>query len=145
MNIRIIILKLVVFFAGCTQQPQKSSQELIEHCTGINDKLLTPLLNELNTVIQENDIREAVNYFSVNAVPITQKNAKKEQVELSRVSHRNRNRLNAANKNESNLIEKFITQLKDGETLSPIIISENKQKIYYSPILPGAPLCLNVL
>lgn len=143
MNIRIIIVLSALLFAGCQNQPQKSDQELIEQGNVITGKLLTTLLNELNTEIQEKGIAEAVNYCSVFALPITQKIAEEEQVELSRVSHRNRNPLNDANGDELKLIEKYIQQQKDGEPLSPVIIAKNKQKIFYSPILLGAPLCLN--
>jgi hypothetical protein len=143
MKTNILIILAIIILAGCQQQPQKSDQELIEQGNVITGKLLTTLLNELNTEIQENGIAEAINYCSVYALPLTQNIAEEEEVELSRVSHRNRNPLNVANKEETELIEKFINQLQEGETLSPIIISKNKQKIYYSPILLGAPLCLN--
>lgn len=143
MNIRIIIVLSALFLTGCQNQPQKSDQELIEQGNTISGKLGTSLMAELTTVIQQEGITEAVNYCSIEALPITQKIAKEEQVELSRVSHRNRNPLNDANGDELKLIEKYIQQQKNGEPLSPVIIAKNKQKIFYSPILLGAPLCLN--
>ena len=139
--IPLILTGLLMTGAGCRQN--QSDQEIIEKGAAISGKLLKALMAELNAEIQKNGVPAAIDYCSLHAIPITDSISRAEEVEISRVSHRYRNSSNAANKKEMEMIEKYISQQREGEELLPQVVTEKGQKIYYGPILLAAPLCLS--
>ncbi len=139
--IPLILISFMLAGAGCRQN--QTDQEIIEKGAAISGQLLKALMTELNAEIQNNGVPAAIEYCSLHAIPITDSISRAEQVEISRVSHRYRNPSNAANKSEVEMIEKYISQQKNGEKLLPQVVTEKGQKIYYGPILLAAPLCLS--
>jgi len=122
---------------------QDNNPEILKKGADISGMLVEAIMTKLNAEIRENGLTGAIDYCSVHAIPITDSISKKEQVEISRVSHKPRNPLNAANKREIEMIEKYITQQKEGKQLVPQVVAENGQKTYYSPIVLGSPMCLS--
>lgn len=141
-TISIFLLTFLLFHA-CSPKQKLTDEEVLEKGSAISGKLLTALLNELNTEIKENGVISAINYCSFQAIPITKQISENEQVQLSRVSHRNRNPMNEANSEELNLIEEYIRKQKAGEQLQAIVVQGKGTKTFYSPILLAAPLCLS--
>ena len=137
------LILIALMFAGTGCKQNQSDHEIIEKGAAISGKLLKALMAELNAEIQKNGVPAAIDYCSLHAIPITDSISRAEQVEISRVSHRFRNPSNAANKREIEMIEKYISQQREGEELLPQVVTEKGQKIYYGPILLAAPLCLS--
>jgi len=134
---------LFAIISACNPKQKLTDEEVLEKGTAISGKLLTALLNELNTEIKENGIVSAINYCSFQAIPITKQISEDENVQLSRVSHRNRNPINAANEEELKLIEEYIRLKQSGEVLKPVVVHGKGTKTFYSPILLATPLCLS--
>ena len=108
----------------------------------ISSNLSSALLVKLSSEIQEHGITDAIKYCSVHALPLTDSISNAEKVVISRVSHKNRNPLNAANNEEMELIKKYITQIENGTSLLPTVVEKEKRHIYYSPIVISMPTCL---
>ncbi len=138
----IFFLSMLVF-ASCNTRQKISDEEVLEKGAAISGKLLTALLSELTAEINENGVAEAINYCALEALPITHRISDEEGVVLSRVSHRFRNPLNAANEAELKLIENYTHLQQAGEPLSPVVVAGRGTKTFYSPIVLGAPLCLS--
>lgn len=131
--------------ASCNQSKEpdeKTRTALMEKGKRISSNLSGALLAKLSSEIQENGITEAIQYCSVNALPITDSISKAEQVKISRISHRNRNPLNAANSEEIELIKKYISQIETAGALTPTIVTRDNKHTYYAPIVIAMPTCL---
>lgn len=138
----ILFLALLVL-ASCHTRPKMTDDEVIEKGSAIAGKLQAALAKELTAKMKENGAEEAIDYCSLQALPITQQISEEEKVELARVSHKFRNPSNAASEEELKLIENYINLQQSGEQLSPVVISGKGVKTYYSPITLAAPLCLS--
>ena len=138
-----ILFLVLLVFSSCSTRQKMTDEEVLEKGTAISGKLLAALLNELTTEMKETGVVGAINYCSLQALPITHQISEDEGVELGRVSHRFRNLQNAANEEELRLIENYIKLRQAGEPLSPVIIAGKGTKTFYSPILLAAPLCLS--
>jgi len=139
--ISIILLSLLM--SGCISQQKDNNPEIFKKGAEISGKLAKSIMTKLNSEIQENGLPGAINYCSLQALPITDSISKMEKVEISRVSHKFRNPINAANNKEIEMIEKYISQQQKGEQLVAQVVNKNGQTIYYSPIVLGSPLCLS--
>ena len=140
--ITILFLALLVL-ASCHTRQNMTDEEVIEKGSAISGKLQAALAKELTAKMKENGAEEAIDYCSLQALPITQQISEEEKVELARVSHKFRNPSNAASEEELKLIENYINLQQSGEQLSPVVISGKGVKTYYSPITLAAPLCLS--
>ena len=141
-RLAILFLALLVL-ASCKTRQKMTDEEALEKGKAISGKLLAALLGELTAEINESGVVGAINYCSLQALPITRQISEDEEVELGRVSHRYRNPLNAASEEELRLIDSYIKLHEAGGQLSPVIVAGKGTKTFYSPILLGAPLCLS--
>ncbi len=122
---------------------QDNHPEMLKKGAEISEKLVKAITTKLNMEIQKNGLPGAINYCSLEAIPITDSISKMEQVEISRVSHKYRNPLNAANAREIEMIDEYISRHGKGELLTAQVVSEDGRLIYYSPIVLGSPMCLS--
>lgn len=132
-----------MLMASCNNRQKVTDEEVREKGAAVSAKLLAALLSELTSEMNENGVVGAINYCSLEALPITHQISEEEDVELGRVSHRFRNPLNAANDEELRLIDDYIQLQQAGESLSPVVLEGKGTKTFYSPIVLGAPLCLS--
>jgi len=132
-----------LLISGYIFQQQDKHPEILEKGAEISGKLVKAIMGKLNAEIQKSGLAGAVEYCSLEAIPITDSIAKMEQVAISRVSHKYRNPLNAANEREIERIERYISQHQKGEQLIAQLVSEDRALIYYSPIVLGSPMCLS--
>jgi len=137
----IVLIGILLTVSACRQG--RGDDALIKKGTSVSKELVNALMTELQAEISENGVPGAINYCSLHALPITDSISRQEQVEVSRVSHRFRNPMNAADEKEKAMIEKYIAQQRAGEELTPQVVKRNGQKIYYAPILLASPLCLS--
>ncbi len=143
MKLLISFILLILLLGGCISQQKDNNQEILTKGAEISGKLVKSIMTKLNSEIQENGLPGAINYCALQALPITDSISKMEQVKISRVSHKFRNPVNAADNKEIEMIEKYISQQQKGEPLLAQVVNKNGQMIYYSPIVLGSPLCLS--
>jgi hypothetical protein len=136
-----------LIFAGLlmlgTISCQDKNQEILEKGDEISGKLVKAIMAKLTAEIQENGLPGAIGYCSVYAIPITDSISKSEQVIISRVSHKPRNPLNAANSIETEMIGNYILQQNEGKQLLPQVVTAKGKKTYYAPVVLGSPVCLS--
>ena len=138
-----ILFFALLVLASCHTRQKMTDEEVIEKGSAISGKLQAALAKELTAKMKEDGATQAINYCSLQALPITQQISEEENVELARVSHKFRNPLNAANEEELRIIDNYINLQKAGEQLTPVVISGKGMKTLYSPITMAAPLCLS--
>lgn len=91
--------------------------------------------------IEEGGPIHALDFCNVEAMPLTAEMEEKYNVEIKRVSDKNRNPDNAANKEEKYYITHFKQNIKEGTEPAPVVIpKEGKSKFYY-PIVTNK-MCL---
>ncbi|MGY5850054.1 c-type heme family protein [Salegentibacter sp. F14] len=83
----------------------------------------------------------ALNFCNAEAIPITAKMEKLHNADIKRVSDKNRNPGNAANKEEEYYINHFKQNLKEGKEPAPVVIPKNGKNKFYYPIVTNQ-MCL---
>ncbi len=151
----IIILIIAALLVSCSEQeqPQKKESAHGEGLTKddynkkgqvISGEVMGTLAMEVKQAIETKGIAEAVRYCNAKAYPITSKLSDDFGVEIRRVSGKNRNPLNAPDKNEEKMLSRFENELAEGQELKPVLEElPDGSKVYYAPIKIIMPLCLN--
>lgn len=102
------------------------------------------LVASLSQAIDEQGYAGAISFCSVNAGHLTDSIANAKHVHIQRVSHKPRNKNNAANNTEIELIKQFIESSKtESAAVQPVVVADKDQNIFYAPIFISSPLCLN--
>ena len=135
---------------GAKQQEVKSEQDseinnhslIIEKGNELSVQAQTKLMGALMKAVQDSGITHALQFCNVNALELT-KSAANEGAEISRVSHKPRNPLNAANAEELTIIEQYEKLVSQNAEPKPQVVEKTDHFIYYKPILIPANLCLN--
>lgn len=109
----------------------------LEFATQAKNTLGKNLVNAINTQGTEN----ALSFCSSSALTLTDSVAASLDVKLKRVSDKNRNPKNAANKDELTYIENLKKVLVKGEKLKPMVKENGNTVIAYYPILTDQ-LCM---
>lgn len=91
--------------------------------------------------IGEGGLVFALEFCYVEAIPLTSQMEKERNTVIKRVSDRNRNPDNAANKEEENYIREFQKNLEEGKEPAPIVISKGEENNFYYPIITNK-MCL---
>lgn len=97
---------------------------------------------ELKNALQTGGIEYALKYCNEKAYPITDSLAQAHQVSIRRVSNKNRNPRNKADKMEEFLIKGFGIDLSEGNELTPKLVLKDDTVLFYKPIITQ-PLCLS--
>lgn len=141
----IAFLALFGYLTSCKSNQnltEAQKQAFIQRGTAITQQVTAALMSKLIPEVQQNGPSQAIKYCSIQAIPTTDSISKQEKVTISRVSHRNRNPNNIASAAESELINRYISQINAGSTLSPTLKANGSQTIFYSPIVIAMPTCL---
>ncbi len=123
------------------QSDYKAKMTLIEKGKQIALKTKAALGKNLVSAISTKGTEGALSFCSTQAIPITDSMSNELGVFIKRVSDKNRNPNNFANKSELEYIEKAKLALANGDELKPSLLSFNNKNIGYYPILTNA-LCL---
>lgn len=91
--------------------------------------------------IQNRGTLEAVAICNLQAIPLTESVAGKFNASVQRVSDRNRNPANAANSEETALIEIFKREIEAGEDPQPVLKTHGDSVQFYYPLITNS-LCL---
>ncbi|MEQ1584593.1 MAG: DUF3365 domain-containing protein [Cyclobacteriaceae bacterium] len=96
---------------------------------------------ELKQALESGGIEHALRYCNEKAYPITDSLSLVNQVSIRRVSNKNRNLRNKADKMEEFLVKGFGNDLNEKKELTPRLVLKDDSVIYYKAILTQ-PLCL---
>lgn len=141
----ILLLSLIFILFSCKEKKDTSQSPKAETTakTGLEYAQATQQLlgQNLNKAMQEKGVLHALEFCNVQALPLTQKMEKEHNAVIKRVSDRNRNPGNSANKEELYYIASFKKQIAEGEDPEPVLVpSEGKTRFYY-PIITNK-MCL---
>lgn len=91
--------------------------------------------------MEEGGPNHALEFCNVEAIPLTAQLEEEHNAKIKRVSDKNRNPLNAANKEEKYYIKHFQNSLKQGDEPSPVVIPKDGKNKFYYPIVTNK-MCL---
>lgn len=115
-----------------TQFNKSKYSEIGTEITSISQSVLSVVLMN---AISERGLEYALGFCNVNALAITDSLSSYYDVEISRISDKNRNSLNAASEDERLMISKFSEDFFNGEFPQPNVIKIENRAIFYQPIL----------
>lgn len=101
------------------------------------------LSTNLKQAMQEGGVEHALQFCSVEAMPLTDSLSTHYDVQVRRASHRPRNPSNRADSLEMVSIRNYLQQIADEKELAPLIYSTRKGMVYHAPIRIPGQLCLS--
>ena len=99
------------------------------------------LSNNLTEAIAAGGPAHAIDFCNTKAIELTDSISKELKVKIKRVSNRNRNPLNATNKEEQINFQQWKSDNQNGKNLSPVLREMNGKALGYYPIITNQ-LCL---
>jgi hypothetical protein len=144
----IALLSLIVVLGSCKNKNERyEAQEdhQLEEKTeiGLNYVMETQQLLGQNLIgaIQQDGLLHALEFCNIEAIPLTQQMEAKHGATIKRVSDKNRNPNNAANKEELHYIAHFQKEIEVGNDPKPVVLSKGDRTMFYYPIITNA-MCL---
>lgn len=143
----VLYLCCLIVWVACSKAPQEQATEKPDTTyltTGnrIAKISFEAISGELQKALAQGGIEHALAYCNENAMPITDSLARAHQVSIKRISNKNRNPRNKADKMEEFLIKGFGIDLSEGNDLSPRLVTKDDSVLFYKPIITQA-MCLN--
>ncbi len=140
MHTRILFLLASAIFSAAFYTVNNIPQQSINY-RKLGDSLSLQaqqaLISNLLGAVEKGGAAYAVDFCNENAAPLTRALSQKHQVEIQRISAKNRNPANAAS-----LFDKKILDLFEAGTLKDTLVRFAKGYVYYKPIKIGMPTCL---
>lgn len=139
------ILTSILMFSSCTSTSEKNSENEQLEETSINyvqlgDSLSNlaqqALLMEVSNHIQSEGVISTLKYCNIHALPLLDSVSEIHQVNISRISAKNRNPNNKASEEELAILEYLSNQKND------TIIESGNKIVYYKTIKLGMPACI---
>lgn len=131
------------------QQPGKALTENRSTAKSLEDIGLEYALNtkkvlgaKLMGAIQEKGPAYAMEFCHTQAIPLTDSMSRLYDARIKRVSDKNRNPDNKANREELKYIQQFKQEIADGKEPGPVVVSANGIAHFYYPIVTNS-MCLN--
>ncbi len=148
-----ILIAVGLFATGCggeTQPPADDKAELkaqTENAKQITQVFAETLKGELQAAIKAGGPVNALTVCSGKALPITEEVAKEQEVQLSRVSLKNRNPKNIPNDWQKIVLEDFDARAANGEDVktmayAKIIKEDGEIEFRFMKALPTGGICL---
>jgi hypothetical protein len=143
----ILYLSCLMLLISCSKPSKEQATEKIDSVyykqgNRIAKISFETISGELQKALANGGIENALHYCNERAYPITDSLAAAHQVSIKRVSNKNRNPRNKADKMEEFLIKGFGIDLSEGNDLSPKVVLKDDSVIFYKPIITQG-LCLN--
>lgn len=145
----------LVLIQSCADKKPETIKKNVQYVSGadevtylklgkeITDTVGKTLKRNLVNALKEGGPANAMSFCNAQAMELTDVYSAKYNTEVKRVSDKNRNPNNAADKTELDVLSDFKRMLKNGEPLSPkIAIDAAGQKHFYAPIFTGG-VCLS--
>jgi hypothetical protein len=142
----IYLIPFLLIFACGNKETSKTTEKIdsvyLKKGNMIAKISFETISGELQRALANGGIENALHYCNERAYPITDSLSAAHQVTIKRVSNKNRNPRNKADKMEEYLIKGFGIDLSEGNDISPKVVLKDDSVIFYKPILTQA-LCLN--
>ncbi|HRR07452.1 MAG TPA: DUF3365 domain-containing protein [Rhodothermales bacterium] len=143
----VVFLFLLILGCGKTEAPfpkvsvthPKTFQQLGDSVTTTTQ---TALVRTLLKHLEDGGPTKAAVFCTVNAIPITDSLATHFQVQVRRISDKNRNPKNKADENDLAVMEQWSKSLQKGGNAQPLLREDSGQYLYFKPIFLGMPTCL---
>jgi len=140
----LLFLSILITFSCCKREADYTGQPATElNYLALGDSIsaasFAAIRSALMGAIEQGGIENAINHCKLVAIPITDSLSKFYDVEISRISDRYRNPINAATEEEIKLIDVY---RNDKSSIGNILLHEEGNKIFYKPIITQA-FCLN--
>lgn len=144
---------MLIILLGCGRQAENNrstSRELpidsaavISEGQQITQAAFQTLGSNLKQALQEGGVEHALQFCSVEAIPLTDSLSMQYGIELRRASHRPRNPDNRADSLELVSIQQYLQQIRDGSELKPLVYKDPAGISFHAPIRIPGELCLN--
>lgn len=133
---------LAVFIASCSSTDTQSTPEIAStDYMSLGDSIATAsqqaLLKEVSDHMQTVGVVGTITYCNENALRITDSLSNKYNVEISRISQKNRNPQNGAGRTEQTILSQF-----EAGTSRDAIVETGEGTVYYKAIHLGMPACI---
>jgi hypothetical protein len=152
-----ISLSLAIAFflmQSCAEKNPKPVRKNVQYVSGVDEVTYLKLGNEITDTVgktlkrslvkamESGGLVHAVQFCNTQAMELTDIYSLRYNTDVKRVSDKNRNPKNSANKTELDVIEDFKSMLENGEPLLPkVAIDLDGKKNFYAPIFTGG-VCL---
>lgn len=150
----VIVLAMMASASGCADGPQESVRSNVQYLNGadeltfrkigkeVADSVGALLKGKLMLAMEQGGPSNAVAFCNVNALPLTDSYSKKYDTTVKRTSDRLRNKKNAPNDIEAEIIAAYRAEQALSKPLLPkVAIDAQGRKVFYAPIFTAAP-CL---
>jgi hypothetical protein len=145
MNKLIYLIPFIFLFACGTEKTSQTTEKVdstyLKRGNAIAKISFETISTELKDALQRGGIELALRYCNENAFSITDSLSSANQVSIKRVSNKNRNPRNKADKMEEFLIKGFGNDLNIEIELTPRLVLKDDSVIFYKAIVMQ-PLCL---
>lgn len=141
----IYLIPFTLLFACGTKESAQTKEKIdstyITRGNAIAKISFETISGELKAALESGGIEQALRYCNVNAYPITDSLSVANQVSIRRVSNKNRNPRNKADKMEEFLIKGFSNDLNVEKELTARLVLKDDSVIFYKAIIMQ-PMCL---
>ena len=145
MKTLIYLIPFILLFACGTKETTQTTEKIDSTYTIRGNALakisFETISTELKEALQNGGIEHALRYCNEKAYPITDSLSVANRVSIRRVSNKNRNPRNKADKMEEFLIKGFGNDLNVEKELTPRLVLKDDSVIFYKAIILQ-PLCL---
>lgn len=130
------------------EQTETNNQAEIANAKAVIKEFAGALQTELKTAMQAGGPVAAIAVCNTRAMPITEKIAAEKGMQLSRVSLKNRNPVNAPNDWQSTVLEGFEKKKAAGKDIASLawsetVKSDGGQEFRFMKAIPTGAVCLN--
>lgn len=144
--ISVFIFFIFLLISACSETADKN-QEASDEMALEAGKLIAyesteELSGHLGAALEEGGVSHAIEFCSVEAIPITQELSNEFDVDIKRATHKPRNPENFANADEMKVIQRWQEQMESGRDIRPVASKMNNHYQVYAPIRIGNQLCL---
>lgn len=121
-----------------------SEDQMVTKGSETSALLLQKLGGELKSQMQTNGAMGALRFCSQNALTLTEQIAKESKTSIKRISINNRNPVNKADKDETDLLNEWDKLVKNGQPLpaQKLVKVSDSTVTYYKPIVINNETCL---
>lgn len=140
----ILLTSLALMLFSCKKEHATTTTEIIKQDykflgDSIADTSQKALLSKVSAAIKKGGTEYAVEFCNLNAVPLTDSLSKVYNVEIQRITDKNRNRENML-KTETD--RKTLAYFKENTDASGFLAEENGTSVYYKRINLAMPTCI---
>jgi len=133
-----------VTLASVVAADEPTDADWIDQGKTVAQAAFKELSSQLMQAMTKGGPTNAIEFCSVNALPLTKKVATSNGVQIRRVSHKPRNPANAANEEERAQLNAFAKSIENKKSPAPVIRRDPRGTVvFYAPITINNPLCLN--